>query len=209
MVFLALFGFAFLQPAVASTIARLVLALLGVTGFFLILLLALRGYDRAVLLVPTWIIYIAWLFYGWLVITGQVSNDVAQPAVAGGLVLIVMLLGFTSVQHAFSEGQVSIGTLSEVERRALALTGSGDFVFDWNIERDRVSVSDELSHPPRRAPWRAAAAPSSAGSTASIPRIATASARRSTRWSNCVAARSRPTSASPPTTATTAPSACA
>ncbi len=145
VVFLALFGFAFFQPAVASTIARLVLALLALTGFFLILLLALRGYDRAVLLVPTWIIYIAWIFYGWLVITGQVSNDVAQPAVAGGLVLIVMLLGFTSVQHAFSEGQVSIGTLSEVERRALALTGSGDFVFDWNIERDRVSVSEELS----------------------------------------------------------------
>jgi diguanylate cyclase (GGDEF)-like protein len=145
VVFLALFGFAFLQPSVAATIARLVLALLGLTGFFLILLLALRGYDRAVLLVPTWIIFIAWLFYGWLVISGRVSNDVAQPAVAGGLVLIVMLLGFTSVQHAFSEGQVSIGTLSEVERRALALTGSGDFVFDWNIERDRVSVSDELS----------------------------------------------------------------
>ena len=31
-----------------------------------------------------------------------------------------------------------------MERRALALTGSGDFVFDWNIERDRVTVSDEL-----------------------------------------------------------------
>lgn len=145
VVFLALFGFAFFQPEIAATVARLVMALLGISGFFLILLLALRGYDRAVLLVPTWIIFIAWLFYGWLVITGQVSNDVAQPAVAGGLVLIVMLLGFTAVQHAFSEGQVSIGTLSEVERRALALTGSGDFVFDWNIERDRVSVSDELS----------------------------------------------------------------
>jgi diguanylate cyclase (GGDEF)-like protein/PAS domain S-box-containing protein len=144
VVFLALFGFAFFQPAIASTVARLVLALLAVTGFFLILLLALRGYDRAVLLVPTWVIYIAWIFYGWLVVTGQVSNDVAQPAVAGGLVLTVMLLGFTSVQHAFSEGQVSIGALSEVERRALALTGSGDFVYDWNIERDRVSVSDEL-----------------------------------------------------------------
>ena len=26
----------------------------------------------------------------------------------------------------------------------MALTGSGDFVFDWNIERDRVAVSDEL-----------------------------------------------------------------
>ncbi|HEV7276906.1 MAG TPA: EAL domain-containing protein [Devosiaceae bacterium] len=144
VVFLALFGFAFFQPAIAATVARLVLVLLGLTGFFLILVLGLRGYDRAVLLVPTWIIYLAWLVYAWLVVTGQVSNDVAQPAVAGGLVLTVMLLGFTSVQHAFSEGQVSIGTLSEVERRALALTGSGDFVFDWNIERDRVSVSDEL-----------------------------------------------------------------
>ena len=143
--FLALFAFAFFQPAIAATIARLVLALLGISGFFLILLLALRGYDRAVLLVPTWIILIAWLFYAYLVVSGQVSNDVAQPAVGGGLVLIVMLLGFTAVQHAFSEGQVSIGTLSEVERRALALTGSGDFVFDWNIERDRVSVSDELA----------------------------------------------------------------
>ena len=143
--FLALFAFAFFEPAIAATIARLVLALLGLSGFFLILLLALRGYDRAVLLVPTWIIVIAWLFYSWLVVSGQVSNDVAQPAVGGGLVLIVMLLGFTAVQHAFSEGQVSIGTLSEVERRALALTGSGDFVFDWNIERDRVAVSDELA----------------------------------------------------------------
>ncbi len=143
--FLALFAFAFFQPAIAATIARLVMALLGLSGFVLILLLALRGYDRAVLLVPTWIILIAWLFYSWLVVSGQVTNDIAQSAVGGGLVLIIMLLGFTAVQHAFSEGQVSIGTLSEVERRALALTGSGDFVFDWNIERDRVSVSDELS----------------------------------------------------------------
>lgn len=142
---LTLLGFAFFQPATAATIARLVLVLLGGSGLVLILLLALRGYDRAVLLVPTWVIIIAWLFYGWLVISGRVSNDIAQPAVAGGLVLVAMLLSFTAVQHAFSEGQVSIGTLSEVERRALALTGSGDFVFDWNIERDRVSVSDELA----------------------------------------------------------------
>src|SRR5215217_1052481 len=83
--FLALFAFAFFQPAIAATIARLVLALLGLSGFFLILLLALRGYDRAVLLVPTWIILISWLFYSWLVVSGQVSNDVAQPAVGGGL----------------------------------------------------------------------------------------------------------------------------
>lgn len=144
-VFLALFAYAFFQPEISVTIARIILVMLGFMGFFLILLLALRGYDRAVFLVPTWIIYIAWLFYGWLVVTGQVTNDIAQPAVAGGLVLLVMLIGFTTVQHAFAEGQVSVGSVSEVERRALALTGSGDFLFDWNIDRDRVQVSEELA----------------------------------------------------------------
>ncbi len=144
-VFLGLFAYAFIQPETSAAISRVLLMLIGLFGFFIILLLALRGYDRAVFLVPTWIIYIAWLFYAWLVVSGKVTNDIAQPAVAGGLVLIIMLIGFTTVQHAFSEGQVSIGALSEVERRALALTGCGDFVFDWNIDRDRVLVSEELA----------------------------------------------------------------
>ena len=144
-IFALLFGLAFFQPILATTIARIMMVLLGATGLILILLLGIRGYDRAVMILPTWIIFLAWLFYSFLVISGNVSNDIAQPSVAGGLVLIVMLIGFTTVQHAFSEGQVSVGTLSEVERRALALTGSGDFVFDWNIERDRISISTELS----------------------------------------------------------------
>lgn len=144
-IMLSLIAFAFLQPEIAATVARFLLVILGLLGFVLIALLAIRGYDRAVMLVPTWIIYISWLLFSWMVLTGQVSNDIAQSSVAGGLVLIVMLIGFTTVQHAFAEGQVSLGSLSEVERRALALTGSGDFVFDWNIERDRVIVSAELS----------------------------------------------------------------
>jgi len=143
-IMLALIAFAFLQPPIAATVARSVLVILGGVGFVLIIMLAIRGYDRAVMLVPTWIIYLAWLIYSWMVLSGQISNDIAQSAVAGGLVLMVMLMGFTTVQHAFAEGQVSLGSLSEIERRALALTGSGDFVFDWNIERDRVSISQQI-----------------------------------------------------------------
>ncbi len=144
-IFAMLFGLAFFQPELATTIARIMLSLLGGMGLVLIIILGIRGYDRAVLLVPTWIIFLAWLLYAFLVVSGYISNDIAQSTVSGGLVLIVMLIGFTTVQHAFSEGQTSVGSLSEVERRALALTGSGDFVFDWNIERDRISVSDELA----------------------------------------------------------------
>jgi len=41
----------------------------------------------------------------------------------GGLVLIVMLIGFTVMQHAFAGGGATTGVVSDVERRALALTG--------------------------------------------------------------------------------------
>lgn len=144
-IFIALFVTAFFEPTIAATISRFALLFVGIIGLLLIIILAIRGYDRAVLLFPTWIVYLAWLFYAYLVVSGQVSNDIAQPAVAGGLVLIVMLIGFTAIQHAFSEGQVSIGSISEIERRALAITSSGDFIFDWNIDRDKVVVSDELA----------------------------------------------------------------
>ncbi len=143
-IFISLFIIAYFEPSLSATISRISLFIVGIIGLILIIILAIRGYDRAVLLFPTWLVYLAWLFYSWLVISGQISSDIAQPSVAGGLILIVMLMGFTAIQHAFAHGQVSIGSISEIERRALAITGSGDFVFDWNIERDKVAISDEL-----------------------------------------------------------------
>ena len=37
-------------------------------------------------------------------VTGVVTNDIIGPALLGGLVLIVMLIGFTVMQHAFAGG---------------------------------------------------------------------------------------------------------
>jgi hypothetical protein len=187
IVFFALFGFAFFQPALAATISRLVLALLGLTGFFLILLLALRGYDRAVLLVPTWIIYIAWLFYAWLVVSGQVSNDVAQPAVAGGLESVrspkLSAVRWRSRARAISS---STGTSS--------VTASA---CRTNSQRD---WANGVAH---------CAVRSSAGSIGCTRKIRIASAQRSIRSSNCVVARCRPICGCRPAMAAIARSACA
>ena len=55
LVFLgSLVALALFDPAVASGIARLSLALIAVFGFLLILYLSTHGFDRAVLLIPTW-----------------------------------------------------------------------------------------------------------------------------------------------------------
>ncbi len=141
-----LLGVAIAIPEVAAGIARLSFALTCLAGAGLIVFMALRGFDRAIMLIPTWILTLAWLMGAWLTATGAISNDIIQPALAGGLVLIVMLLGFTVMQHAFAGGILSEGIVSDVERQALALTGSGDILFDWDAMRDFIHTGEEAAN---------------------------------------------------------------
>ncbi len=138
-----LFGVAVYDPAIAAGIARMALAGLGVLGLLLIGVLAIRGYDRAIMLIPTWLLFIAWLAGTGLTVSGRLVNDMVQPALAGGLVLLVLLLGFTVMQHAFAGGAIADGLMNDSERRALALTGAGDVIWDWDVSRDRIFTSSE------------------------------------------------------------------
>src|SRR5690606_37894030 len=135
---LVLLGIAIVEPSVAAGLARLSIGLTAIFGFALIVYLATHGFDRAIMLIPTWILLLVWTFAAWLTITGYLINDVVQPALAGGLVLIVLLIGFTVMQHAFAGGVVHQGPIGDTERRALALTGAGDIVWDWDVQRDRI-----------------------------------------------------------------------
>ncbi|MFB2550901.1 EAL domain-containing protein [Ensifer soli] len=140
-----LFGVAVYDPAIAAGIARLSFALTGTVGIILIGYLGFNRYDRAILLVPAWALILVWLFGAWLTVTGQLANDIVQPALGGGLVLIVLLIGFTVMQHAFAGGAYSQGLFSDLERQSLALTGSGDTVWDWDVARDRVVTMPDVS----------------------------------------------------------------
>jgi diguanylate cyclase (GGDEF)-like protein/PAS domain S-box-containing protein len=143
VVLLGLLGVAVIDPVMAAGIARMSLGVLAVVGAGLIAYLAAHRFDRAFMLIPTWILLIFWLIAAALTVSGALVNDVVQPALAGGLVLIVMLIGFTVMQHAFAGGTVSQGVGGEVERKALALTGSGDVIWDWDVARDHIWTSPE------------------------------------------------------------------
>ncbi len=138
----ALVGLALYDAAIASGIARISLAMVAVFGLALVIYLSTHGFDRAVLLIPTWLLLVIWVFACALAITGLVTNDIVGPALLGGLVLIVMLIGFTVMQHAFAGG-ITHGIVSDVERRALALTGAGDMIWDWDVSSDKVFTSPE------------------------------------------------------------------
>ncbi len=138
----ALVAVALVDPSIASGIARLSLLVVALAGFGVVIYLATQGYDRAVLLIPTWLLFVVWVLAAGLAVAGIVTNDIVAPALLGGLVLIVMLIGFTVMQHAFAGG-ITQGFMSDIERRALALTGSGDMIWDWDVAADKVFTSPE------------------------------------------------------------------
>ncbi len=141
----ALIAVAVFEPAIAAGIARMSLAGIAVLGLALVIYLSTHGFDRAVLLIPTWLLLVVWTTAAGLAVTGLVTNDIIGPALLGGLVLIVMLIGFTVMQHAFAGG-ITHGIVSDVERRALALTGAGDLIWDWDVSADKVFTSPETEH---------------------------------------------------------------
>ncbi|HVV80649.1 MAG TPA: EAL domain-containing protein [Pseudolabrys sp.] len=141
----ALMAVAVFDPAIASGIARMSLAAVAIAGFGMVLYLSTHGFDRAVLLIPTWLLMVVWVVTAALAVLGVVTNDIIAPALLGGLVLIVMLIGFTVMQHAFAGG-ITHGIVSDVERRALALTGAGDMIWDWDVSGDKVFTSPETEH---------------------------------------------------------------
>ncbi len=138
----ALVVIALIDASIASGIARLSLVLIAFLGFGLVIYLSTHGYDRAVLLIPTWFLLVIWTVGLMMTVTGFVTNDIIGPALLGGLVLIVMLIGFTVMQHAFAGG-ITHNIVTDVERRALALTGAGDMIWDWDVSADRVYTSPE------------------------------------------------------------------
>ncbi|WP_026607327.1 EAL domain-containing protein [Methylocapsa acidiphila] len=145
LIFLAaLVGLAVYDAPVAAGVARISLATIAAVGFVLILYLAIHGYDRAVMLIPAWFLLLVWIIGAAFAVTGALTNDLVSPALIGGLVLIVMLIGFTIMQNAFVGGGLGQAVVSDTDRKALALTGSGDIIFDWDVAADRVFVSPEV-----------------------------------------------------------------
>jgi diguanylate cyclase (GGDEF)-like protein/PAS domain S-box-containing protein len=138
----ALVALALYEPPIASGIARVSLFAVALLGLALIVYLSFHGFDRAVLLIPTWLLLVVWVIAAAFAVLAVITNDIVGPALLGGLVLIVMLIGFTVMQHAFAGG-VTSGIVSDVERRALALTGAGDMIWDWDVSSDKVFTSPE------------------------------------------------------------------
>jgi diguanylate cyclase (GGDEF)-like protein/PAS domain S-box-containing protein len=133
---------AFLDPRLAATLVRLSSLAIAAAGAAATLFLALRGQDRALSLVPTWMLLLVWLFGAGATLSGRLSGDFVISSLVAGLVLIVVLIGFTVTQFAFRSAEPAYGTQpGEQQLRALAVDGAGAAVWEWNARRDEIKVS--------------------------------------------------------------------
>jgi len=145
VVLAAIAGVAIYDPAIAAGLARISLAATAIIGIGLIGFFSFRAYDRAIMLIPSWLMVLVWLVGTWMTIEGRLNNDIVQSALDGGLILIVLLIGFTVMQHALAGGAIHQGLFSDLERQALAVSGSGDLVWDWDVLRDRIVTKPDVA----------------------------------------------------------------
>ena len=139
----ALIAVAVFDPAVASGIARMSLAGIAVFGLALVIYLSTHGFDRAVLIIPTWLLLVVWTVAAR---PGRHrrrhqrhhrSRAARRPGAdrdADRIYGDAARLSPAASRH---------GIVSDVERRALALTGAGDLIWDWDVSADKVYTSPE------------------------------------------------------------------
>ena len=152
----ALVVLAIIDPRLASGLARGSMVGIAAIGTCLIAYLALRGQDRALLLIPSWMLLLVWLFGAAMIVLGKLSGDVVVTGLLAGLVLILVLLGFTVTQFAFRStgGPLQLGPVSQVQIKSLAVDGSGAAVWQWNAGQgphhrrpgDRGGARDATRH---------------------------------------------------------------
>ncbi|HXW21466.1 MAG TPA: sensor domain-containing phosphodiesterase, partial [Rhodomicrobium sp.] len=145
---LGLIFFSLIDAQLTAGFARLSFVPIAVIGSAVIGYLALRGQERALALVPSWMLFMVWLFAAAVAITGKVSGDIAVSSLSAGLVIFLMLIGVTVTQYAFQsvEGGGTVEEAGQFKLRVMALEASGASVWEWDARRDEINTGPEVEH---------------------------------------------------------------
>ena len=142
---IAIIVLAFADAPLATSMARLSFGAIGVVGGLFILYLAVRGQSRALSLVPTWLLFLVWLFGMSVTIQGLLSGDMVVTAMNAGLVLVLALFGFTVTQFAFQAiDHMGDGPARRFYYNGQAIEGAGSSVWFWDARHDSIEIGKEV-----------------------------------------------------------------
>lgn len=142
-VLLAIYGW--FDALAAIGVARLAFGAAVIAGLGLIIKLQRDEYTPAVSTLPYWSALFLWtLFTGYVFVSSPGDGYFTHPAIIAGLALVLLMMGFTAAQYAFSHTAMSQRYSEESGRRALALAGAQQFVWDLQTEPRNLYVGNEL-----------------------------------------------------------------
>ncbi len=143
-----LLGLGFYEPMAASGLARIAFAIVASLGLLTALILWSRNIRRAGSSLMVWFIVAAWTIIAAVGALGLLENSFLELVITAGLDLILITLAFTLVQVVFGQSIVANHFLESSGRRALALAGSEQSVWDWQVGgqagRQALYVGPEL-----------------------------------------------------------------
>ena len=128
----------YFTPSLSAGVARILLVSVGILGTLFIVIQTIQRHERAIMLIPTWLVLLLLIAGAGLATSGHLDNETIQPALSGGLVMFALLIGLTVLQNVFATAPFAQGIISDGERLALAKIGSGDVIWDWDVESDQI-----------------------------------------------------------------------
>jgi diguanylate cyclase (GGDEF)-like protein/PAS domain S-box-containing protein len=137
-------AYGWFEPAIATGIARLAFGFFILFGYVLIFTLWREGGLRARASILTWTVLLAWTAMAAFGALDIIPSPNTRLVISAGLALVLLTMGFTLAQFAFSHGILSSRFFEDSGRRALALAGSEQTVWDWQPERGTLYVGPEL-----------------------------------------------------------------
>ncbi len=136
---LTLVAMAPLDPALASTLARASFLVIAAFGSLFILYLILANQDRAFALLPSWLLLMVWTFAAAMAAIGKLNGEFIAAGLISGLVLIVLLIGFTVTQFAFRSGETAVSSSADgAATRNYAIEGAGAATWEWASKRGDI-----------------------------------------------------------------------
>lgn len=134
----------FLLAGLSYFLAWVLFAMAVGGGCLLIGRMALQGLIRAQVTVPSWVLVTVWTFFAALYQAGILGHALVAPGLAATLVLVMLMIAFTVTQFAFDASVISSRFFEDSGRRALALAGSEQCVWDWHAAEHSLYVGPEI-----------------------------------------------------------------
>ncbi len=139
---LALPVYAFIDPWLVSTLARILFAIIAVAAVFVLYTLRDRRPSRTAIV--QWALMLGWSFIAALAALGNPESFPYSPLLLLGLTVVLVAFTYGHTKSVAGDGLISQHIFQEAGRRGLALAGAQQYVWDWHPQDRQLYVSEEL-----------------------------------------------------------------